>query len=157
MQPKQIRYDGIKVKRNTEMNEVEIFKIGTILHTANIQSMIMVVEGLGEPFDSYVKILRENCEGEYSFMKAARSIVGRPNTLSIGQSDDLSIKGVPDGDPLIGLSYGISLSDNRSSVWRTSKVVRVIDDCLLITMNSVYAISDKAKDREKKLERIGIK
>jgi hypothetical protein len=148
------------------MNEVEIFKIGTILHTANIlpdnvcvteNYVIMVVCDAGEPFDSYAKILRESCEGEYSFMKAARSIVGRPNKLSIGQSDDLSIKGFPDGDPSIGLSYGISLSENRASVWRTSKVVRVIDDCLVITMNSVYAISDKAKDREKKLERIGIK
>jgi len=132
-------------------SEVEVFKIGTILHLTNEgKPMIMAVDGVGEPWDCYVCILKENCSEEYSFMKAARSIVGSARKVSMRKTEEISIKGIQDGDPVIGLSYGIDGN------WRTSRVVKIIDECVLITMNSVYAIHDLSKVREKKLRNLGI-
>ena len=55
------------------MKEVELYKIATILSPIkDKKQMMMVVYNAGEPCDSYVKILREHCSEEYSFIKHLR-------------------------------------------------------------------------------------
>lgn len=138
--------------------EVEILKIGSVLPVMPIKGTrvydtaqfrnkqtIMIVSDGGELFDYYVNILRNNCD-DYSYLKTTKSIVGKPNPF---KNDTL--KGVSDGYPIIGQSYTI----NNSS-WYTSKVEKIIDDYIIITKNSVYAIHNLLDIREKKLSNLGL-
>ena len=133
------------------MNEVELYKIGTILGgIGGKKSTMMVVSNAGEPCDSYVKILREHCSEEYSFMKTDKAIIGTPKmSMRSHVYEGHSIKGFLDAAPKVGNSLSVGF-------WRTSVVDRVIEDCIVITKNSVYAIHNPALIREKKLNDLGI-
>lgn len=131
------------------MREVELYKIATILSSANKPGMMLVVHNAGEPCDSYVKILREHCK-EYSFMKTDKAIIGTPKmSMRSNIQPGHSFKGTLDEDPTVGKGL-------RMGNWRTSVVDRIIKDCVIITRNSVYAIHDLALIREKKLNDLGI-
>jgi len=133
------------------MNEVELYKIGTILGgIGGKKSTMMVVNNAGEPCDSYVKILREHCSEEYSFMKTDKAIIGTPKmSMRSHVYEGHSIKGFLDAAPKVGNSLSVGS-------WRTSVVDRVIEDCIVITKNSVYAIHNPTLIREKKLNDLGI-
>ena len=143
--------------------EVEILKIGSIIPAirsgkgivdeGNKESIatIMVVFDGGHLFDHYVSILKEFCGDEYKYLKTAQSIVGTPNNLQFNiKKKGNTLKGISDGDPVVGQSYSID------SYWRTSTVVKIIDEDILITKNSVYAIHNPSKIRDKKLSDLGI-
>jgi hypothetical protein len=131
------------------MNKVEMYKIGTILggFGGKIATM-MIVSNAGEPCDTYVKILREHCSEEYSFLKTDKAIIGKLSMKS-HVYDGYSITGALHEPPKVGESLMIG------SI-RTSIVDRVIEDCIVITKNSVYAIHNPALIREKKLNDLGI-
>jgi hypothetical protein len=113
---------------------------------------MMVVSDAGEPCDAYVKILRERCSGEYSFLKTQKAIIGTPKMGMRGHVyEGHSIKGSEDASPMEGQPYTIN-----SGSWHTSRVDKVVDGCVLITKNSVYAIHDLAEIRNKKLDELGI-
>lgn len=154
--------------------EVEILKIGKILQITPIsgsrvydtsqfrKQTIMIVSDGGKLFDYYVNRLIVNCGDEYSYLRTAQSIVGYPNVFRsslVGNQPKLGkfhnssneLKGISDGDPIVGQSYTI----NNSS-WHSSKVERVIDDCIIITKNSVYVIHNISDIRDKKLRDLGI-
>jgi hypothetical protein len=134
------------------MNEVELYKIGTILGGFGVKKpTMMIVSNAGEPCDTYVNILREHCSEEYSFMKTDKAIIGTPPKMSMRSSiqEGGSIKGVLYETPKVGESLTLGH-------WRTSVVDRIIDDYIIITKNSVYAIHDLALIREKKLNDLGI-
>lgn len=138
------------------MNKVvEILKIGNILPAVSSsgKKTIMIVSDGEQLFDYYVSILIQNCD-EYSFLKTSKSIVGKPQTFSsslVGNRPVDTVKGLSDGDPIIGQSYTI----NNSS-WYTSKVEQIIDDCIIITKNSVYAIHNLSDVRNKKINNLGL-
>jgi hypothetical protein len=145
--------------------EVEILKIGSILPVMPIKGTrvydtaqfknkqtIMIVSDGGELFDYYVNILRNNCD-DYNYLKTTKSIVGKPQTFRsslVGKPVD-TLKGVSDGYPIIGQSYTI----NNSS-WHTSKVEKIIDDYIIVTKNSVYAIHNLSDLRNKKINNLGL-
>ena len=133
------------------MREVELYKIGTVLSPIkDKKQMMMVVYNAGEPCDSYIKILREHCKEEYSFMKTDKAIIGTPKmSMRSHLYEGHSIKGNLYRDPVVGETMSIGN-------WMTSKIDRIIDDCIIITKNSVYAIHDPALIREKKLNDLGI-
>lgn len=146
--------------------EVEILKIGSILPVMPIKGTrvydtaqfknkqtIMIVSDGGELFDYYVNILRNNCD-DYNYLKTTKSIVGKPQTFRsslVGNQPVDTLKGVSDGYPIIGQSYTI----NNSS-WYTSKVEKIIDDYIIITKNSVYAIHNLSDLRNKKINNLGL-
>jgi hypothetical protein len=149
--PEDIRLGYLKINTyiSKSMGEVELYKIATILSSGKKPGMMMVVHNAGEPCDSYVKILREHCK-EYSFMKTDKSIIGAPKmSMKSHIYEGHSIKGTFEYEPTVG--KGLSLGH-----WRTSVVDRIIEDCVIITRNSVYAIHDLALIREKKLNDLGI-
>lgn len=134
--------------------EIEIYKIGTLLPKlpSRDKPLMMVVSDAGEPCDAYVKILRERCSGEYSFLKTQKAIIGTPKMGMRGHVyEGHSIKGSEDASPMEGQPYTIN-----SGSWHTSRVDKVVDGCVLITKNSVYAIHDLAEIRNKKLDELGI-
>jgi hypothetical protein len=143
--------------------EVEILKLGKVMpilpiHGARVYDTsqfrtqtIMIVSDGGLLFDYYVSILREKCSGEYSFLKSTKSIVGYPQLFRTPHNQSETIKGISDGDPILGQSYTFN-----NGYWHTTKVEKIIDDRILITKNSVYAIHNVSDFREKKLKEIGI-
>lgn len=146
--------------------EVEILKIGSILPLMPLKGTrvydtsqfrdkqtIMIVSDGEKLFDYYINILRSNCD-DYNYLKTTKSIVGKPQTFRsslVGNQPVDTLKGLSDGDPIIGQSYTI----NNSS-WYTSKVEKIIDGCIIITKNSVYAIHNISDVREKKLGDLGL-
>ena len=135
------------------MEEVEILKIGSILPTFRNKPTVMVVHNAGPTFEYYVNKLKENCD-KYSFLKTEQSIVGYPSVFRsslIGNQPSYELKGTSDGDPIIGKPYTIN-----NSTWYTTTVEEIIDDCVIITKNSVYAIHTISKLRDEKLKNIGL-
>ena len=132
--------------------EVEILKIGSIVPTEG-RNTIMVVFNAGPIFDHYVSILKEKCSNEYRYLITDQSIVGtpdiRPDRFSKFDKPSDTLKGIQNKEPKIGESYGIGN-------WYTSTVNKIIDDSILITRNSVYAIHDIPKLRDKILNDLGI-
>jgi hypothetical protein len=138
--------------------EVEILKIGSILPAMPIKGTrvydtaqfkkqtVMIVSDGGETFDYYIDILRKKCN-EYNFLKTTKSIVGKPHL----RKNSTTLKGISDGDPIIGQFYTI----NNSS-WYTSKVENIIDDYIIITKNSIYAIHNLSDVRDKKINDLGL-
>lgn len=136
--------------------EVEILKIGSIIPdviSKEGKDTIMVVFDGGPIFDHYVSILKEKCGDEYKYLKTQQSIVGtpsnRPDRFSRFDKPSNTLKGIQNKEPKIGESYGIGN-------WYTSTVNKIIDDNILITRNSVYAIHDVSKLRDKILNDLGI-
>ena len=134
--------------------EVEILKIGSIIPVIKEDKhTIMVVFNGGPLFDHYVSILREKCGDEYKYLKTDKSIVGTPDNRPdrFSRFDKLSdtLKGIQNADPVVGQSYGIGH-------WHTSTVNKIIDNDILITRNSVYAIHNVSKLRDKILNDLGI-
>lgn len=143
--------------------EVEILKIGTIVPEViskweisegkkEGKSTIMVVCNGGPIFDHYVSILREKCGDEYKYLKTHQSIVGTPEQFRsslVGYKKVDRIKGIQNEEPEVGKSYEVGY-------WRTSTIMRIIDEDILITRNSVYAIHNPSKIRDKRLNDLGI-
>ena len=139
--------------------EVEILKIGSIIPRVvgdkiNADSeTIMVVSDGGPLFDHYVVILKEKCGDKYKYLKTDQSIVGtpdiRPDRFSKFDKKYNTLKGIQNDNPVVGQSYGIGS-------WYTSTVHKIIDDDILLTRNSVYAIHNVEKIRDKKLNDLGI-
>ena len=136
--------------------EVEILKIGSIIPdviSKEGKDTIMVVFDGGPIFDHYVSILKEKCGDEYKYLKTDKSIVGTPNNrpdrFSRFDKPSDTLKGIQNKEPKIGESYGVVN-------WYTSTVNKIIDDNILITRNSVYAIHDVPKLRDKILNDLGI-
>jgi len=132
--------------------EVEILKIGSIIPTEGRDTIMVVFDG-GTIFDHYVSILKEKCGDEYKYLKTQQSIVGtpsdRPDRFSRFDKPSNTLKGIQNKEPKIGESYGVVN-------WYTSTVNKIIDDNILITRNSVYAIHDVSKLRDKILNDLGI-
>jgi hypothetical protein len=145
--------------------EVEILKIGSIIPRVvggkinpcydeyTDAETIMVVFNGGPLFDHYVVILKEKCGDKYKYLKTHQSIVGtpdiRPDRFSKLDKKSNTLKGIQNDDPVVGQSYGIGS-------WYTSTVHKIIDDDILLTRNSVYAIHNVEKIRDKKLNDLGI-
>ena len=138
------------------MRKVEILKIGSIIPSikSDDKCTIMIVYNGGPIFDHYVSILREKCGDEYKYLKTDQSIVGgvlRPSYSIPGRLSKYYqvLKGIQNDEPEVGKSYSVEH-------WHTSIVMKIIDEDILITKNSVYAIHDVSKIRDRKLNDLGI-
>ena len=136
--------------------EVEILKIGSIIPSikhevieAKKEGTIMVVFNGGSIFDHYVEVLKEKCGDKYNYLRTDKAIVGTIESGSLVNKKSDTLKGIQKKEPKIGESYGVGN-------WYTSTVNKIIDDNILITRNSVYAIHDISKIREKRLNDLGI-
>lgn len=143
--------------------EVEILKIGTILNGQKagfapdifpmIGSTIMVVYNAGPVFDYYVDILRDKCGDDYKYLRTDQAIIGKPEVYKGTSSGKFEIEnkliGVINYEPMVGISFNLGF-------WHTSTVMRILDESVFLTKNSVYAIHDVSLLREKRLNDLGI-
>ena len=143
---------------NYMTKEVEILKIGTILKPSDIRGLdkkttLMVVFDAGPIFDYYVDILREECKDDYSFLKTAKSIISeRFSTRVLGRvGEGHSYVGKFDNDPQVGKTFTL----NNGS-WSSTVINKIVDNNIIFTNNSIYAIHDVSKMRDRKLKDLGI-
>lgn len=139
--------------------EVEILKIGTVMPIVPIvgtriydtsqfrKVTIMIVSDGGPIFDYYISILRKECESSYSFLKTTKSIVGSPFSYRLSKAIDAPLIGELDGELIVGMSFAVGS-------WHSSIVEKIIDNNIVITKNSVYAIHNVSDYRDKKIDNI---
>lgn len=120
--------------------EVEILKIGYLVGSNNF---IVASDG-GPVYDYYISILK-NKYPECKFYKASRYLVGTPFGRILTANPDRLI-GVPYGEPIVGQPYALN------NICLSSSVQCVIEDCVLVTLDSVYAIHNSSNIRDKKLK-----
>ena len=131
----------------------EILKIGTILNgqKAGFAPDIMVVCNGGPVFDYYVDILRDKCGDDYKYLRTDQAIIGKPEvykgTSSGKFKTENKLVGVMNDEPMVGISFNLEW-------WHTSTVMRILDESVFLTKNSVYAIHDVSLLREKRLNEI---
>lgn len=140
------------------MREVEIIKLGDVFGPETILNkdkkfMLIITDG-GPIINHYNDILFENCSNDFKIQRSSGGIVQEKRFGDMVRGkiyNGEGRKGIEDGSPIVGESYTL---DNSS--WHTSRIERVIDDCIIITKNSVYAIHSISDLRDKKLNNLGI-
>lgn len=140
--------------------QVQVIKIASIIGPDSFpfnekgnKTFILVANDGDLIYNYYLGILKKN-KPEFRYQKTTQSIVGYPNVFRsslVGNQPVDTLKGISDGDPIVGQSYTI----NNSS-WHTSLVEEILEECVLITKNSIYAIHNQSKLREKKIKDLGI-
>lgn len=132
--------------------KVTIYKLGNILRTPK-NSTIMIISDGDNIISYYVSLLMENSKllEEFSIIKTAGGIISQPLRNTLIRKNREALSGIADDYPKSGQIFTI---DNSS--WHTSRVELVIEDCILLTINSIYAIHSESFLRDKKLKQIGI-
>jgi len=133
----------------TTTEQVEILKIGGIMTTEQfngLRRLNIVCDG-GPIFDYYKNIVINNTSNVFEFYETQKIFVGSP--LPYNPSGRLI--GLLDNHPLIGQPFTIN---NR--YWQSSRVASIIENFIIITKNSVYAIHHNSFLRDKKLNELGI-
>lgn len=136
--------------------QVEIIKIGNIIgpnsfpfHNKGNDNIILVATDGDKLYNYYLEILKKN-RPQFRYQKTTQSIVGYV-VLSYLQKTPKTLIGECDGSPIVGKPYTINNSN-----WHTSTVEDIIEDCVLVTKNSVYAIHNLSKLRDKKIQDLGL-
>jgi hypothetical protein len=134
------------------MKEVELLKLGYIVHAVrqDKKNLIMVAFNGGPLFDYYISILTSQCD-DYEYLKTDKSIIGGINLNLMNRKDLETFKCVPDDNPIVGKNFTVN-----NHYWSTSEVKKIINNNIIITKNSVYAIHDISELRDKKINDLGI-
>lgn len=134
--------------------KVEIIKISDILGLSNGKTFLIATDS-GNIVDYYNNILIDYIGDKYKIQKTGGGIISQPETINNIIRGKISkgeyIKGIVDNDPKIGESFTIN---GRS--WGTSIVSEIIDNNIIITKNSVYAINNDSIFRDKQIKKLGI-
>lgn len=136
------------------MREVEIIKLGDVFGPDKDKKFMLIITDGGPIINHYNDILFENCSNDFKIQRSSGGIVQEKRFGDMVRGkiyNGEGRKGIEDGSPIVGESYTL---DNSS--WHTSRIERVIDDCIIITKNSVYAIHSMSDLRDKKLNNLGI-
>ena len=128
--------------------QVQVIKIASIIGPDSFPFILVANDG-DLIYNYYLGILKTN-KPEFRYQKTTLSIIGTPNLGIFGKKSDKLI-GESDGDPIVGQSYTI---DN--STWHTSLIEEILEECVLITKNSIYAIHNQSKLRDKKITDLGL-
>jgi hypothetical protein len=115
---------------------IELIKIGSLMGSPVGKKPMIMLRCDDESLKYYTDILVNNYK-EYGYQKTN------------GIIRDKRYKGIPDFEPKVGESFTL----DETKFW-TSEVIRIIDDKILITRNSVYALHDISKLREEKIGKI---
>lgn len=127
--------------------ELEVIKIGKVLPPImNKSKTIMIVNNGGEIIDFYVNKLMNQLNSEFTFIKSEKSLIGILPSFSI------SIDNLPN----IGEDIANIFPRKLSIGFLPSKVVKIIDNQIIITDYSVYALHNQSNIRESRLNDLGI-
>lgn len=130
---------------------VTIYKLGNILRTPKNPTIMIISDG-DDIISYYVSLLMENLKliEEFSILKTSGGIISQPLKNALIRKNREALCGIADDYPKPGQIFTIN-----DSSWHTSKVELVIEDCILVTRNSIYAIHSESFLRDKKLKQLG--
>lgn len=111
-----------------------------------LRRLNIVCDG-GPTFDYYRNILIKNASDIFEFYDTLKMFVCGP----IPYNNHQRLIGISDSHPIVGQQFTVN---NQS--WYSSRVEFIIDNCIIITRNSVYAIHDSSLFRDQKLTELGI-
>lgn len=136
--------------------KLKILKIGNILPSVKedtSNSTIMVISDGDEIISYYVSIVSEYFKSDenYSILKSSGDIINQLYRNTFSKDRKLGLIGFADDYPKVGEIFTIN-----GHVWHTSMVNIIIDDCILVTKNSLYALHNDSILRDKKLKKLGI-
>lgn len=134
--------------------KITIYKLGNILRIPRNPTIMIISDG-DDIINYYISLFLESKKMldvlvDFSILKTYGDIVSQPlKNPFIKNSPKLS--GIADDYPKTGEIFTIDKSS-----WHTSKVDLIIEGCILVTRNSIYAIHSESFLRDKKLKQIGI-
>lgn len=135
--------------------KIEILKLGDIIPRVSDgkisdKKMITIVFDGGHIFDHHISILKERCKDDYHFMKTSKNIVGGPLGYKINA--DRRLIGNICKDPIVGNQ--LEICDGVKKIWHSAVIERIVEENIIITNTSIYAIHDQSEIREKILNQI---
>lgn len=134
---------------------IEVIKIADIIRdiSGKGKQTIMIISDGDSKIEFYTSLFIKEKSNNYNILKTVGFSQGDLSDDGVGKhflkERCKAIIGVCDDNPVIGEIFTIN---NYS--WHTSKVVDIIENCVLITMNSVYAIHNNSNLRNLKLNKI---
>lgn len=147
------------------MEKVEIIKIGEItpgFKPESGQILIMIIEESTPTISHYLNKLKSAGSGKYTTMSTKGIIrpsgdmssmfsYGGPLSYIVDGENGRNIIGIPDHDPIIGDYFSIN-----GGLWSTTTIKEIIDNDIIITKNSVYAIHSVSRMRSNALKNLGL-
>lgn len=127
---------------------IEVIKIADIIRdiSGKDKQTVMIISDGDSKIEFYTSLFIKEKSNNYNILKTAGGIIEQPFLKERGKA----IIGVCDDNPKVGKIFTI----NDYISWHTSKVVDIIENCVLITMNSVYVIHNDSNLRNLKLNKI---
>ncbi len=131
-------------------NQIEILKLGSIHCTTKqhngLRRLNIVCDG-GHIFDFYNQILIKHTSSIFEFYETEQIFVGGP----FPYNSPKKLVGVLSCIPLAGQPITMN-----QKTWQSSIVTSIINDCIIVTRNSVYALHNLSKLRDDKIQQLGI-
>jgi hypothetical protein len=129
---------------------VEIIKIGNIMknYLKLEKDTVMVISDGDSKVNFYVSIFINKNKDNYNILKTTDGIVSQP-FVKFNKKVPMPLIGVLDDYPKVGKM--ITIND---ATWHTSKVIDIIEDCIVVTMNSIYALHTDSNLRNIKLNKL---
>jgi hypothetical protein len=126
---------------------IEVIKIADIIRdiSGKDKQTVMIISDGDSKIKFYTSLFIKEKSNNYNILKTTGGIVGQPFLKERGKV----IIGVCDDNPKVGKIF--TINDHS---WHTSKVVDIIENCVLVTMNSVYVIHNDSNLRNLKLNKI---
>ena len=139
---------------------IEVIKIADIIRdiSGKGKQTFMIISDGDSKIEFYTSLFIKEKSNNYNILKTAGGIVEQPNLYNPGFRSPHAVSttnhskvkiGVCDDNPKVGKIFTIN-----GYSWHTSKVVDIIENCVLITMNSVYVIHNDSNLRNLKLNKI---
>lgn len=132
---------------------IEVIKIADIIRDISVKDKqtILIISDGDSKIEFYTSLFIKEKSNNYNILKTTGGIVGQPFPHPFLNSKERgkAIIGVCDDNPKVGKIFTIN-----DYSWHTSKVVDIIENCVLVTMNSVYVIHNDSNLRNLKLNKI---
>lgn len=135
---------------------VELIKLATLetpLPGSQLtKQMALCVDDAGPVYDWYLSILRKNSpDMDFFFRKKVLPDDRFLGRLNLQTDTGYSYKGKFHSEPVVGQALVLD-----SGGWMTSTILSIIEDSIIITRNSIWAIHSPQKMREGKLGELGL-
>lgn len=127
---------------------IEVIKIADIIRdiSGKGKQTVMIISDGDSKIEFYTSLFIKEKSNSYNILKT-KGVIVRGGTIK--NWAEKNIMGICDDNPEVGKIFTIN-----NHAWHTSKVVDIIENCVLITMNSVYAIHNNSNLRNLKLNKI---
>lgn len=132
---------------------VEILRLGSITRRVidtkiSDRFLLMIVADGGSIYDQYISKLKSQRRNNWDFINTTKDIIGGSHVGRFSR-ESINVIGEIHQLPEVGKSF-------RVGSWQSSVVDYIIDNDIVVTKNSIYALHNQSKLRDKKLSNLGL-